>query len=515
MLKQQSIQKQVLCTALDVSLVKSDGSPILPHLSVSIANEKIGLVGRNGVGKTTLLKILLGDVRPSTGKVVNNAHCVYLPQSFNVTNADSLAIIFNKPSWDTAREGRFRAQAGKLGLQAIDLNRPLVTFSGGERVKLWLSYLLSQDPDLVILDEPTNNLDVYGRNVLYDFVKHTEKALLIVSHDRELLQLVDRIVELTPNGLQEFGGNYDFYTTQKDTFTKAIEDEVQSAKEELLKTKYSAAKTLEKQVKKQASSKRRSYRTGMPKQLRGHFQRKSEEATGELKGLHDDRIESASQRLSEARLKLVKDNSILLDMTNTAVPKGKLVLELKDVCFSYDAKEIIKDLSFSICGPERVVIRGKNGSGKTTLARLVVGDIKPITGSIYVGVENVSYLDQQTSILKGDLCLLDQFKATYPEFTDSQVRRWLGRFLFTDNEVFKPMSVLSGGERIKAALALVLAGQKPPQLLILDEPTNNLDLDSVTQLESALNNYQGALIVISHDDAFLAAINVGREISLG
>lgn len=514
MLKQQSIPTKSLCIAQNVSLVKSDGFPILPHLSLSLANEKIGLVGRNGVGKTTLINILLGEVRPSSGTVENNAHCVYLPQSFSGGDISTLSGVFEKSTWGTAREGRFRAQAGKLGLQAVDFDRPLVTFSGGERVKLWLANLLSQNPDIIILDEPTNNLDIYGRSVLCDFVKQTNKALLIVSHDRELLRLVDRIYELTPNGLKEFGGNYDFYQNQKDVFARAFESEVQSAKEDLQKTKLSAEKTLQKQVKKQASSKRRAYKTGMPKQLRGHFQRKSEEATGELKGLHDDRIEAAGQRLSEAKSRLAKENSIVLDLKNTTVAKGKLVLELKDVCFSYDQKEIIKDLSLSIYGPERIVIAGKNGSGKTTLAKLIVDDLKSKLGDVFVGVEKMAYLDQQTSVLNEVLCLFDQFRAAHPEFTDSQVRRWLGRFLFTDNDVFKPMSVLSGGERIKAALALVLGGNNPPQLLILDEPTNNLDLNSVAQLESALNNYQGALIVISHDESFLKNINIERIVDL-
>ncbi|MCA9392347.1 ABC-F family ATP-binding cassette domain-containing protein, partial [candidate division WWE3 bacterium] len=226
MLKQQSIPTQSLCIAQNVSLVKSDGSPILPHLSLSLANEKIGLVGRNGVGKTTLINILLGEVRPSSGTVENNAHCVYLPQSFSGGDISTLSGVFEKSTWGTAREGRFRAQAGKLGLQAVDFDRPLVTFSGGERVKLWLANLLSQNPDIIILDEPTNNLDIYGRSVLCDFVKQTNKALLIVSHDRELLRLVDRIYELTPNGLKEFGGNYDFYQNQKDVFARAFESEV-------------------------------------------------------------------------------------------------------------------------------------------------------------------------------------------------------------------------------------------------------------------------------------------------
>ncbi|PIZ44089.1 hypothetical protein COY32_07235 [candidate division WWE3 bacterium CG_4_10_14_0_2_um_filter_41_14] len=514
MLKQQSNTTKPIVIVRDVSVVTSGGVTLVPSIFLSIHSEKIGLVGANGVGKSTLLRIIAGVVFPSSGSVDRFGTVAYLPQSGFGDEISVQTLIQNRVN--PKDEGLMRSFLGRFGLGSINMLQAVSTFSGGEQMKIFLSVLLSRGPDLLILDEPTNNLDRSGRGFLYSFVQGYKKGILVVSHDRELLQNVDHIIELQPTGITEYGGNYDFYVEQKAVQQQALDRSISSARQELTRNVHTQRSILEKRQQMKNKSRARSYDTGMSKQMRGHRQRKAEESTGKLKDVHGDRVESSKTRVEELLLSVQKKNVIKLDLEHTHVPRGKMMIEMVDVDFTYssDTKNIISDMNLSVYGPEKIAVEGNNGSGKTTLVRLITGEITPTSGLISVGANRVSYLDQHTQIIDPNLSLVQNFEKLHKGFSRSRIREYLGRFLFTESDVFKKGSELSGGERIKAALALILGGVNQPHVLMLDEPTNNLDIDSIEQLESALQNYKGCLLVISHDAAFLESIGIERRIQL-
>ena len=240
----------------------------------------------------------------------------------------------------------------------------------------------------------------------------------------------------------------------------------------------------------------------------------SESTSSKLKKMHKEKIEDAEKRFKEAKDSISLKNKINVDLSNTQVPKGKLVVEMKGVSFSYTgSKDLFKNFSLKIHGPARLAIKGPNGSGKTTLIRLLLGKLKPTSGEVILGVDRWAYLDQSVFLLDKEKNLFKNLE-NISKLDRDLSRRWLARFLFRDKAALKDISVLSGGERMRAALACILAGEEPPQLLVLDEPTNNLDLDSIEQIESALLNFRGALLVISHDDKFLENIGIEGEIDL-
>lgn len=240
---------------------------------------------------------------------------------------------------------------------------------------------------------------------------------------------------------------------------------------------------------------------------------RSERTSSRLKKIHENRLESAEEKFAEAKSKLPPVHTIYVDLSKTSVPAGKLAVDLKGVAFSYGDKGLFRELDLTIYGPEHLWIKGPNGSGKSTLIKIILGEIAPLRGTVRLGVERTAYMDQHTSVLNSDETLVENVRRV-AEIEETDARKWLGRFLFSDETAFKKACVLSGGERMRAALACILAGERPPQLLVLDEPTNNLDLDSIERIESALTNFKGTLIVISHDEGFIRNVGVTKVFSL-
>lgn len=383
-------------------------------------------------------------------------------------------------------------------------------------MKVILAHLLITDADFLILDEPTNNLDSDSRKAVYDLIRTWHGGLLVVSHDRELLGLMDRILELSEKGLKIYGGNYAVYTEQKALEETALERQLSDAERELKKIKRQARTTKEKQQKRASRGKNVREKTGMPAIILGKMKETSEKTSSRLSALHELRIEDAKQKAIQAREKISASNVIHVDLGNTVVPAGKLVVALKKITFQYpDAKQpVFQNLNLEIFGPSRISIDGPNGSGKTTLVKLMLNLLRPASGEIIRGITEVAYLDQTVTILNKDQTVLENLK-TISNLNENDGRSWLAKFLFSDTDVFKPAGILSGGERMRAALACILAGKTPPKFLVLDEPTNNLDLSSIEQIESTLSNFQGALVVISHDKGFIKNIGVERSIVLG
>lgn len=530
--------KEIVCNNLSYS---TDNKKILNSLLFSLNQGKIGLVGSNGVGKTTLLRLLVGQLRPESGSICANGTIGYLPQDHSAYLQGTIATIaavlgieqklqalevvttghgclhdfdIIGDDWDI-RERALKAM-GTVNLGYLAITRNFETLSGGEKTRVLFARLLMNAPDFLVLDEPTNNMDTHSRSALYSAINAFDGGVLVVSHDRQLLKHMNQIAELSSLGLKLYGGNYDAYCGQKRIEQEALEADIIDATKLLKKTKRVVQQSKEKYEKRLAMGNKTRHEGGQPKMFLDYHKGRAEVTKSKLESRTDKRLSLARARLNEAKTKLEQKDFFDFDLEATHVPNGKIVIELQHVSFAYPGcDQIIKDLDLCVVGPQRVAIVGNNGSGKSTLLKLVVGSLEPVGGSITVGVECMAYLDQNLSILKHDQTIVQNFKRLNSNVADSDCRTRLATFLFSQDTVDKPVSSLSGGEKMRAAMACIFMGNNPPQLVLLDEPTNNMDLDSIQALESALSNYQGALIVVSHDKQFLENISIEEYVHLG
>jgi ATPase subunit of ABC transporter with duplicated ATPase domains len=528
-----------LLLAEEVSWRTPAGDPVLDRVSLALHREKTGLVGANGSGKTTLLRILTGDLAPAAGRVRRAGRVAVLPQDFRPVQEQTvvealgvreklaalgrltaghgsdadLAVLED----DWAVEERMVAELSRLGLSAVGLDRPLGSLSGGETTRVVLASLFLRRPDLLILDEPTNNLDRESRQALRAALADWTGGLVVVSHDRALLRLMDRMVELTPKGPKSYGGNYDLYVAQRDAEAQAAREQLAAAAKALRRARRDAQAARERQDRRNSRGARERDKGGMPKALLNAMRETSARTTARLAATHDDRVAGAQGALAEARERVEQSHELAVCLPPVDLPAGKLVLEMEGVCFRYPGspRPLLDRFTLRMVGPERVAVAGPNGAGKTTLFKLIGGELTPDAGTVRLGVDRRRCLDQRADLLVGGLSVLENFRRHVPAPSETARRTALAGFLFRGDAVHKPAAVLSGGERLRAALACVLSAAEPPQLLLLDEPTNHLDLPSLTNLEQALGRYTGALLVISHDRDFLDAVGVDRVIELG
>lgn len=527
-------------SAIDLGYNLPDGSNLFNSLTFSFNPVRTGLIGQNGVGKSTLLDLLAGRRRASAGSVNGAGKVSYLPQSDSITADATVADALRFAEAIRAHERIARGEGAdadfeavenlwdlperiervfeELGVAHLSLEQPVSTISGGELMRVRIARLLIEEPDFILLDEPTNHLDFSARRFVYDLIAGWARGLVVVSHDRKLLSLVDQIAELDSTGLKFYGGNYAFYKGQRGVEKAAAEQSFAVAKLRLKRAQTSARIAAERQERRSASGHKRGIRTGLSRMAAGNLQRKAENSASILKGRHEKRIEDANRDLQLARKSLPVENQIAVDLNRTAVPASKRMIELEGVNYRYPgATDLLwgRPLSLSVFGAERISLEGANGSGKSTLIRIICGDIKPTTGFVRVGTSKIGLLDQRVDVLDDRLNVFDNLKRIAPTRQEHELRILLGRFLFYKDTVFKPTAVLSGGERMRAGLACLLGADQSPDILILDEPTNNLDLASIEAVASALKNYRGTLIVVSHDREFLEEVGVERAIVLG
>jgi ATPase subunit of ABC transporter with duplicated ATPase domains len=416
---------------------------------------------------------------------------------------------------DWALEERLAAELHRLGLGHLDYGRRTATLSGGEATRLALAALFLAGHDLLILDEPTNNLDRGSRQALYAALAGWRGGLLVISHDRELLGMMDRIAELGPHGLRLYGGDYGFYAEQRELEREAARRDLTEAGKALRKTRREAQETRERQERRSSRGKKNRDKVGMPTIMLNMMRETSERTTARLGDAMQEKLGDAREALAEARERAAERRELDIDLSPVELPAGKTVLELDGVCYRHPGgPPLLEGLTLRLVGPERVALLGPNGSGKSTLLRLILGQLRPDAGAVRLGVERVSCLDQQTSLLDPRRSVLDNFRAWNPGLPETVCRLTLARFLFRTDAVHQAAGSLSGGERLRAGLACVLTAPAPPQLLLLDEPTNHLDLQSLENLEQALRRYTGALLVVSHDRTFLDNIGVGRRVEL-
>ena len=390
--------------------------------------------------------------------------------------------------------------------------------SGGQKTKVLLSKTLIFPDYFVIFDEPTNNLDAESRYRLYQYIANSSQGMIIVSHDRTLLNLCSQIIEITTKGIHQYGGNYDFYHEQKKIKSRAIQQAIQSRADILIKAKHNIQTRMERHQKNES----RGYKVKAAQiKAKGSYdkiqlksmQGRSEKTNRRIRLQSDRMLEQVNAELLSARALLEVDKNLNISLTKTKVPNNKTVINIENIFFSYDNQyDIIKDFNLHMSGSDRIAITGPNGCGKTTLIKLIRGILLPGSGEITIGVNSIAYLDQAVSFLKPSLSIIENFLNINPKANPFEAYSVLATFKFRNKDAEKCVGQLSGGERMRAGLAISLMSLPPPQLIILDEPTNHLDLDAIEAIEQALKLYQGAILAVSHDETFLKNIGINRII---
>ncbi|QCD59497.1 ABC-F family ATP-binding cassette domain-containing protein [Streptomyces hawaiiensis] len=519
-------------TVTSLAFTWPDGSPVFEGLDVAFGPGRTGLVGVNGSGKSTLLKLIAGELAPADGTVRVAGEVGYLPQNVTLDTTlrvdEALGIAGQRAAlhaieagdvsethfetvgddWDV--EERALATLGELGLGHVELDRTVGEVSGGESVLLRLAALLLRRPDVLLLDEPTNNLDLYARRRLYTAVQSWPGVMVVVSHDRELLDLVDQIADLRSGTITWYGGNYSDYEEALEIEQEAAERMVRVAESDFRKQKRELADAQVKLARRKRYGQKMWDQKREPKIVMGARKRAAQESAGKHRIMHEEKLAEARERLDEAVEAVRDDDEIRVDLPYTAVPPGRTVLTLQDLGLPYGARV---EGGFELRGPERVALIGRNGAGKTTLLRTITGELAPESGEVRAHVP-LRFLPQRLDVLDGELSVAENVARFAPGATNNRVRARLARFLFRGARADQKAATLSGGERFRAALAALMLAEPAPQLLMLDEPTNNLDMASVRQLTTALESYEGALVVASHDLPFLESIGITRWLLL-
>ncbi len=516
-----------------LSWSQPDGTPLFTDLDLSFLPERAGIVGRNGTGKTTLLRLIAGELAPAAGHIRITGSVALMRQDVAARPDDTIADLFGVGAAldilaraedgladaetlaeaDWTLHARIEAALLRLGLSASPHTR-LGHLSGGQQSRAALAALVFAAPDFLLLDEPTNNLDRTGRDAVIALLRDWRGGAIIASHDRELLEEMDTIVELSALGALRYGGNYSAYRQRKDLELDAAARDLAHAEKTRADAARRARQAAERKVRKDSAGRRARAKGGQPRILLDAAQKRAESSGGAGARLREDRRAAADAALAEARDKVEMLQGFRMEIAPTGLAAGQTVLRVEALSGGHDpADPVIRDLSLQITGPERVVIAGPNGSGKTTLLRLIAGQIAPRSGTIGCAMPH-AMLDQHLHLLAAGQTLQGSFRALHPDATRQAAHAALARFGFRAGDALRDCTTLSGGEWLRAGLACTLGAVPPPALLILDEPTNHLDIDGIKALEAALAGYDGAVLAVSHDAAFLDALAPDRVIEL-
>lgn len=520
-----------------LSYIHPDKRLLFSNLNLTISHyDKVALIGNNGVGKSTLLKIIAGKLQPATGQILTDALPYFVPQVFgqynHLTIAQALKIDtqlhalqeilggntseenFNQLNDDWTIEERCNEALNHWQMSNLDLNLKIKNLSGGQQTKVFLAGIFIHQPKLILLDEPSNHLDTSGRSLLYDFIRSTKSTLLTVSHDRKLLNLLDTVCELNAQEIKTYGGNYNFYVAQKQVAASAFNQHIQNKEKALRKAKEKERESIERQQKSDSRGKAKQEQSGVARIMMNTLRNNAENSTSKVKSVHAEKINGISDELQALRSRIPDVDKMKLRFDTSALYKGKILLTASGVNFSYQSQLLWEDnLSFQITSGERIALKGQNGSGKTTLIKLMLGQLEAQIGTMHRTTVNAVYIDQEYSLIDFKLNIYEQaqrFNSTALQEHEIKIR--LSRFLFNKEDWEKPCSTLSGGERMRLVLCCLIIYNQSPDIIILDEPTNNLDIQNIEILTTSINEYRGTLIVISHDETFLEQISIERTL---
>lgn len=523
----------------NISYLHSNKDVLFDKITFTVNHqEKIALIGNNGVGKSTLLKIIAGQLKPADGLLKTDSTPFYLSQIFgqfnHLTIAQALQVDdklnalqeilngnvseenLNTLNDDWTIEERCNEALQYWQLQDLSLNQKLETLSGGQKTKVFLAGISIHQPELILLDEPNNHLDIEARELLYNFIKNTSSTLIIVSHDRKLLNLLNSVAELSKHGITVYGGNYDFYAEQKQIENNALSHDIQSKEKALRKAKEKERETLERQNKLDSRGEKKQKKAGVSRIMMNTLRNSAENSTAKTKGVHAEKIGGISNELQKLRSSVPDIDQMKFGFDKTDLHKGKILFTATEINHSFEDHLLWKNpLNFQIISGDRIALKGLNGSGKTTLIKIIMGKLNPKTGTIFKAESKIIYIDQDYSLIENEISVYEQAqKFNTSGLQEHDIKMKLNKFLFSQNDWNKPCFALSGGEKMRLMLCCLTINTQAPDIIILDEPTNNLDIQNIEILTAAINEYQGTLIVVSHDVHFLEEIKVEDFIEL-
>lgn len=522
-----------------LSYIHADKEPLFQNINLTVnKGEQLSLVGNNGSGKSTLLRIIEGGLKPVSGEVVCSSKPYYVPQHFGqydqltVTQALQVepkikalhAIIAGDASeenftildddWNI--EERSLAALSFWGLEHVQPDQPMRLLSGGEKTKVFLSSLQIHSPEIILMDEPSNHLDTGSRNKLYSFIESSRATMLIVSHDRTLLNLLPYTCELDRSKITLYGGNYEFYKEQKEQALIALQNQLNEKEKELRQAKKIARETLERKNKSSVRGEKAAAKKGIPRIMMGAMRQHAEQSTVKLKDVHDEKMSSISSTITDIQTVLPDMRQMKIDFNSPNLHTGKILVTIKDMNFGYGTDRLWPELlDLQIKSGDRIQFSGNNGTGKTTLLKLILGELEPTDGSIDRADFKYVYIDQEYSIVKPHLTVFEQLEQfnlfAKPEH---ELKMILSRFLFPVGTWDKTCLKLSGGEKMRLAICCLMVSNSTPDIFILDEPTNNLDIQSVNIITAAIKDYQGTVLLVSHDLYFVKEIKINRFVEL-
>ncbi|MEP8705277.1 ABC-F family ATP-binding cassette domain-containing protein [Enterobacter roggenkampii] len=506
------------------------GDTLFGPLNLTLEPSLCALVGRNGSGKTRLLRLLAGLDEPATGHIERFGSHFYVAQQHAISPQTTLAELLG---YDAIFAARKRIDSGdyqpddlslldgywdiaerlseafiNATLPPFEPDKPAIELSGGERIRALLCGAFTAGADFLLLDEPTNHLDRQGRAWFYDQLSRYPGGVLVASHDRELLAQVPRILELTASGLRSYGGNYADYQTQRDAEQQAARTALEHAATERKRARARMQKEHDDSQRRSAKTLRTVDTLNIASFERVKYKGAAKERIGSWKKQHSEQNEALNAAVNKARERVEDDNPVMFTLPGSQIPEGKQVLVLEDLVLPHVP---VPPLTWRMDGPMRVALKGPNGCGKSTLLKTILGEVAPRSGSCKVSV-SCAYLDQHLSRLDLSQSVMTHLNLSHTPLEEGVLRTRLAQLQLGADKVMLPLAALSGGERLKAALACVLWRAEATQLLLLDEPTNHLDLASVQAIEAALAGFPGALLVVSHDEAFLSGLTLTHEL---
>ncbi|MGW0042029.1 ABC-F family ATP-binding cassette domain-containing protein [Rhodococcus sp. NPDC003348] len=514
-------------TLKNVTFQWPDGTTALDNVSGTFTPGRTGLVGRNGAGKSTLLRLVAGRLAPTSGRIDTAGDVGYLPQTLTLgkdtTVAELLGIDGIRAALRAIESGdvderhfraigddwdiESRADEGlhEIGFTAADLDRRVDEISGGEAMLIAVTGLRIRRTPITLLDEPTNNLDRPTRAKLAEFVDSWPGTLVVVSHDRELLERMENTTELHSADLETFGGPYSAWKEHVEQQQAAAVQEARSAQQALKVERRQRTEAETKLARRERTAKKTQKDGGIPRILAGNRASRAQASAGTMRSTLDDKVAAAQAAADAAGARVRRDEHIHLTLPDPDVPRGRRLAEFHD-----------GDRTIVIQGPERVALVGPNGAGKSTLLEQLVRGTAALSGRAHGALltDRVGYLPQRLDNLDEAASALENVREVAPGTPVATIRNQLARLLLRGSSVDRPVATLSGGERFRVSLATLLLAEPPAQLLILDEPTNNLDISSVEQLTEALDGYRGAILVVSHDDEFLDGLGVDVTLEL-
>ncbi|HEY9094762.1 MAG TPA: ATP-binding cassette domain-containing protein [Hydrogenophaga sp.] len=517
-------------TLEDVSCVLPNGTPLFTHLTETFDDQRrTGLVGRNGSGKSVLARLLAGVWLPTRGRCLRSGTVHLLTQQIaapqagatvanlagvhNVLNALQRIESGSTDPADFDRVGErwqlrqeLQQSLEQHGLGHLQAGTAVSRLSGGETMRVALIGALLSEADFLILDEPSNHLDQPSRRALIEQLARWPRGLLVISHDRQLLDTMDRIVELSPQGLRRYGGNHAFYAQAKANEQHSAMADLERAKRHRQREEQALRAERERQEKRQARGTRSGHQANQAKILLDRQKERSEASSGKLRHQQAATRQALSQQVREAADRVSNEATIHLHTPPTAGVAQQLVAELREAELPF-VPEALRRVNLQISGRQRIGLTGPNGSGKSTLLKVLAGQLAPLAGHCQA-IAGTVHLDQNLDQLNPDRSVLAQLQQAQPTLDESALRMRLAQLGLDARKATLPSRHLSGGERLKAALACTLYADPPPPLLLLDEPSNHLDLPSLHALETLLKSFPGALLVASHDPAFLAALGL-------